>query len=82
MLLQALYVTCSPAARSHLLKFPESTRIVRLAGSSPSALELMGSFHSKTIPKVLVILEVEIRVPRNIDLFNKKLAFKVDFSSC
>lgn len=38
-----------------------------LAGSKPSAHELMGSFHSKTIPEVLVRLKVEIRVPRSID---------------
>lgn len=71
-----------PAARSHLLKFPQSPRIALVAGSSPSAHELMGSFHSKSIPEILVILKVEIRVPGNIDLFNRKLAFKVDFSSC
>lgn len=77
MLSQALSVTCS-----HLLMFPESPRIVLLAVSNPSAHELMGSFHSKTIPELLVTLKVEIRVPGNIDMFNRKLAFKGDFSSC
>lgn len=71
-----------PTARSYLIKCPESPAMLLLVGSSPAAHELMGSFHSKLIPEVLVILKVEISVPGNTDLVNRKLAFKADFSSC
>lgn len=71
-----------PTARSHLITCPESPTVLLLVGSSPSVHELMGSFHSKTIPEVLVISKVEISVPGNAALVSGELAFRAEFSPC
>lgn len=70
-----------PPARSHLLKLPEFPQIVPQAGIqslSPWAHEIISySDH----PEVLVVLKVEVRMANNINLSDRKLAFRADFSS-